>query len=124
MSLNYPVGKKLLDSAARTATTTTDAQTNGDHCGVHVIVDVTAVAATPSVTPTIEAFDSASGTWYSLLVGTAITGTGKTVLKVAPGITPVANGAAADYLPAVWRVTFTHADADSITYSVGANLLR
>ena len=116
----------LLASAARTATPTADSLTRNDPnaLGVHVIVDVTASAATPSVVVTIEGQDPASGKWYALLTSAAFTGSTETrVLKVYPGITVAANLSAADVLPASWRVVLTHADADSITYSVGANII-
>jgi hypothetical protein len=114
----------LLASAARTATPSDAALTrnDADSCAVHVTINVSAVTATPIITPAIQGQDPASGSWYSILVGTAITATGLTVLKVGPGITAVANGAAADYLPAAWRLVLTHTDADSATYSVGAVL--
>lgn len=129
MATKAPVSRALLTSAARTATVSTADQPNLGHSGVHVVIRVTALAATPAVTPTIEGWDVASQTWYTLLAGTTITDVTvgsppqTTVLKVAPGITPSPNAAAADYLPAIWRVTMTHGDTDSITYSVGANLV-
>lgn len=107
----------LLASAARTATTSSADQTNYNGRGCHVIINATASAATPSVVPTIEGKDAVTGNYYTILTGTAITGAGTTVLKVYPGITPVANGAASDMLPRVWRLTMTAADADSLTYS-------
>lgn len=112
----------LLASAARTATVTGDDQVNMGHRGLHLVIDVTSVTSTPSITPTIQGKDAA-GIYYDILVGSAITATGTTVLKVYPGITAVANGAASDVLPAVWRVVLTHADSDSATYSVAANLI-
>lgn len=120
-----PVSKSLLESVARTATHSTDAQTNLGHRGLHVIVNVTALADTPSVVTRIQGQDPESGLWYDLLAATAITdvtGTGIYVYKVYPGTGAVVGGAASDFLPATWRLTFTHADADSITYSVGVNL--
>lgn len=121
--------KTLLASAARTATHNTDPQTNLLHRGLHLIVNVTAFSATPSLVVTIQGQGPASGTWYNLLVGTAITdvtiGTPPAayVYKVYPGIATVSGGAASDVLPHAWRVLFTHGDADSITYSAGVNLL-
>jgi hypothetical protein len=90
--------------------------------GIHIIIDVTATAATPSVVPTIDGYDFLSGKWYNLLTGTAITTTGTTVLKISPDITALANGAAKDIIPRKWRLVMTHADTDSITYSIGANI--
>lgn len=114
--------RTLYASAARTTTQTGTDQTNQGHRGLHLVIDVTAVTDTPSITPKIQGKDS-NGIYYDILVGSAITATGTTVLKVYPGITAVANGAASDVLPAVWRVLLTVADADSATYSVSAVLL-
>ena len=113
----------LLASAARTATNSTGDQSNNSWRGVHVIIDVTSITASPSVVPTIQGKDEVSGVYYSILVGTAITATGTTVLKVYPGIGTLAGGAASDVLPSTWRVTFTHADTDSITYSAAAQMV-
>lgn len=113
----------VLASAARTATTTSTDQHNENHRGGHFAINVTALAATPSIVAKIQGKDPASNEWYDVLVGAAITATGLTVLKVYPGITPSANASACDVLPVTWRVVVTHADADSITYSVGASLI-
>ena len=113
----------VLTSAARTATINSDVQVNHEGSGLHIVIDVTSITATPSVTPTIQGRDDVSGVFYDLLVGVAITATGTTVLKVYPGITASANVSASDLLPANWRVRMVHADADSITYSVGATVI-
>ena len=107
----------ILTSAARTATQTTADQTNYNGRGIHVILDVTSITDTPSIVLKIEG-KSASGVYYTLLEGAAVVGIGTHVYKVMPWATPVANEAAADLLPRAWRVVVTHADADSITYSV------
>jgi len=109
-------------SAARTATPTPVAIGSDGRAMAHVVVVATAAAATPSVVPAIEAYDPVSATWYPLLTGAAITGTGTTVLKLGPGLTAVPNVCAADFLPGQFRVSMTHADADSITYSVGVHM--
>lgn len=116
--------RTLHASAARTATPTTVTQTNyrGERGG-HFVIVVTATAATPSVVPAIEGYSTAADAWYPILTGAAITATGTTVLRVYPGITAAANTAASDLLPQTWRLSMTHADADSITYSVSANLV-
>lgn len=112
----------ILASAARTATNSSATFKNPNHRAAHFIVDVTAIAATPSVVFSIEAFDVASGTFYPILESPAITSVGTTVLKVGIGFTPIPNLTANNLIPFSYRVTATHADADSITYSVGANL--
>jgi hypothetical protein len=103
------------------------AYASGDQDGtsvefLHIIIDVTAASATPSVVFKIQGKDPASGKYYDILVSVAITGVGTTVLKVGPGLTAAANLVANDMIPAVWRVIGTHADTDSITYTVGASL--
>jgi hypothetical protein len=113
----------VLSSAARTATLQSSDITNYNAKGLHLVIDVTAIAATPSVVFTIQGKDALSGKYYTILASAAITGTGTTVLKVYPGLTGVANSKADDLLPRVWRVDATHADADSITYSVGASVI-
>ena len=116
------IASRLLDSAARTATTQSAEQDNRVSRGVQVIFDLTAIPATPSgVTPKIQAHDPASGNWIDLLSGGSITATGTTVLTVYPGIAETANESASDVLPRVWRVEVEHVDAESYTYSVGAN---
>lgn len=117
-------GYTVLASAARTATVSSSAVVGEEHRGAHIVITATASAATPSVVPTVEGYNSVTDSWYVLLTGAAITGTGTTVLKVYPGITPSANVAVSDVLPARWRVTMTAADSDSLTYSVVANLLK
>lgn len=114
----------VLASAARTATVQSADLTNYNGKGLHLVIDVTAVTATPSITCEIEGKDALSGKYYDVLVGAAITATGTTVLKVYPGITASANASASDMLPRTFRVNCVHADADSITYSVGASLVN
>lgn len=112
----------LLGSAARTAALNTGDQ-NGEGCEfLHLIIDATAASATPGVTFTIQGKDPASGKYYTILASAAITGTGTTVLRVGPGLTAAANLVANDMIPSVWRVAITVADADSLTYSLGASL--
>lgn len=113
----------VYESSARTATPTPIDRTNTTARGVHIIIDVTATADTPSVTFAIQGKDSISGKYYAILTSAAITSTGTTVLKIVPGITDSANAAVSDQLPHTWRVVPTHGDADSITYSVAANLV-
>lgn len=113
----------LFGSGARTATANGDDQKNFNYCGAHIIIDVTAASDTPSVVFTVQGKDPVGGKYYTILASAAITGIGTTVLRVFPDATASANVAANDYLPLTWRVIATHADTDSITYSVGANLL-
>lgn len=108
-----------LASAARTATPTKQTKTNRDNKGIIAIINVTAVSASPSVVFTIQGYDPASQTWYTILASAAITGTGQTVLRVHPDLTASPNLIAKDFLPDRWAIDAVHADSDSITYSVG-----
>lgn len=112
-------------SAARTATPTAqDIRNPKGYKGVHLTIDVTAITATPSVVFTIQGKDTLSGKYYTILASAAITGVGTTVMRVYPDLAAVANLVANDRLPDVWRVNAVHGDADSITYSVAADLLE
>lgn len=127
----------LLPSAARTATPSPvdvtperagysikvgDEVNVGQILNLHLIIDVTAINLTPSVQVAIQALDGASGKYYDLLTGiAAITGVGTTVLRVGRDIISAAGLSAEDFVPGSLRFSFTHADADSITYSAGLN---
>ena len=105
----------IFASLARTATSSaTIACESGEGL---FFIDVSAVAATPSVVFTIAGV-SPSGTAYTILTSAAITGTGLTVLRVSPQLTAATNTIAKDLLPAALKITATHADTDSITFSM------
>ena len=113
----------LLASAARTATLNSADFTNYNAKGLHVVINVTAIAATPSIVPFIQGKDPISGTYYDILEGLPITTTGINIIKVYPGISAVVNVSASDLLPRTYRVRVEHGDADSITYSVAGALV-
>jgi len=110
-------------SAARTATHSSPDISNYSGTGMVAVIDATAITATPSVVFTIEGKDPTSGKYYTILASAAIVATGTTVLRVHPDLTAATNTVAKDMVPAVWRITATHGDADSITYSVGVSLI-
>lgn len=113
----------VLPSAARTVTTNSADFTNYNNTGLHLVINVSAITATPSITPTIQGKDPISGTYYTVLTGLPITTTGINIIKVYPGISAVVNASASDILPRTWRLNMAHADADSITYSVAGVLI-
>ncbi len=115
-----PISTTLLPSIARNVAQAYVAEIPRGYSSLQLRIDVTAASATPSVTPVIEAWDDAAQGWAALLTGVAITGTGTTVLTVAEWATDTANVAAKQKAPDKCRLTMTHADTDSITYSVGA----
>lgn len=110
----------ILAAAARTATTTTSDIVKSTEKGVHFILNVTVVPGVDTITPKIQGKDSL-GNYYDLLVGSAISTTGITVLKISPGIGVLANGSAADVMPDVYRIIITASGTGSFTYSLAAN---
>jgi len=120
---------QILASAARTATPTIAVITSATltvstkaMTDLQVIIDVTATAATPSVQPALQAQDPVSSKWYDLVASiAAITATGTTVLSFGENTPVVANLSNQGFIPDNIRLTLTHDDADSITYSVGLN---
>ena len=113
--------RSFYPSAARTATPTAVSIEDDYVLGIQVVINVTAVGVTPSVVPTIDGYDPLSDTWYTLLTGAAITGTGATVLRVHPDLAAVTNLTAQDFLPKKYRLVMTHGNATTITYSVTVN---
>lgn len=113
---------QILPSAARTTSPVDSAdQTNSGWRGIHLIINVSAYTS-GTYTPHVQAKDPVSGTYYDILVGSAISATGITILKIYPGMATISNGAAADFLPRIWRVHFVGASSPSMTFSVGAFL--
>ena len=118
----------LLASAARTATATSPTQTNYNHRGFVLSVDVTARAAATTLTPSLE-IQAAGGDWKTIWTAAAAidTANGSYVYLFYPGV--IASGAAL-YVEELdltfgrtWRVVITHNDANSITYEVGAAMI-
>jgi len=114
----------LFASAARTATVSCADQMNCNGRGIMLGIMCTASADTPSVVPTLEV--KLNTTYYTLLTGGAITGTCTRLYIVYPGVGVAAggvDGVAGFLLGRVFRLTMTHADADSITYAAYATAL-
>jgi hypothetical protein len=116
--------RELFPALARTATPTASAWDDKSHTrlGGHIVIRTSAITAAPSVIPTVEAQDPLSQQWYTLLTGAAITATGLVVLRIYPGVASVANLSVPDFIPPIWRLSMTHGNSDSITYSASANL--
>lgn len=112
----------LITAAAVTTTQTGADQTNVNGRGVKVVLDMTAVG-TGSVTLTIQGKDAASGKYYTLLAGAAVTTNSTNVYEIYPGIAAAANAAASATLPRTWRVLVTANNANATTYTVGASVI-
>jgi hypothetical protein len=109
--------RTVFSSEARTADATSRAIENpGGATAVRFRVNVSAIAATPSVVFNVQGRTPA-GSWETLLQSAAVTGTGDTVLTVGQGLTAAANVTANGVVPSAVRLFADHGDADSITYS-------
>lgn len=113
----------LLASAARTTTQTSADIVNYNARGIAVVLDMTAVGSGPSVTLTINGKDPASGKYYTLLAGAAVTTVTTNTYTVYPGMTVAANVSASAPLPRVFQIVVTANNANAGTYSVGYNLI-
>lgn len=115
--------KTIFSSAARTASANGSDIANRFMKGAVIVIDTTVLTAGASIVYTVQGKDELSGKYYTILASAAVTATGTVQLYIYPGATAAANVAANMYLPRVWRVIITAADAKSVTASVGATLL-
>jgi hypothetical protein len=107
-----------LASASRTTTQTLADINTGGAKFLNVVLDMTTVG-TGSVTLTINGKDMASGKYYLILAGAAVTTNSTNRYKVGPNITAVANSVALDYLPETIQLVVTANNANAATYSLG-----
>lgn len=114
----------IFASAARTSTPTPSAIENPLGAAILTVFINTTAASTPSTVFTIQGYDPASDSWYDILASAAVTGTGATRLRVGPGLAATNNVSAPDVVPPRFRVTATHGNANSHTYTVGYALSR
>lgn len=117
-----------LASAARTATTSSPDIVNYNGDGIFVILRVSAIGTAPSLVVTVEGKDPVSGLYFALNVNpAAVIAVGTYVYEVGEGASGAAGGGVtqrtAGQLPRVFRVTVTHGNANSVTYSVGYSLI-
>lgn len=107
----------ILASAARTASVQGGDEKNYHAKGVIVVLDVTATNNAPSIVLKIQG--KVAGKYYDILEGAAVTGISTNIYRVHPDLTDSPNLIAKDILPQDWRVTVTHDNDNSITYSIG-----
>jgi hypothetical protein len=99
-------------SAARTATPTAVVVNMRHATAMRLVLVATAITATPSVVVTVDQFDNASGTYVNVRTEAAVATVSTNVFTLMQGLTGLV------------RITATHGDADSITYSLNAHLTR
>lgn len=93
--------------------------------GLVVTIVSTASEDDPAVTATIEGYDPASGTEYTILESAPIEDGSTTVtLTVYPTVATEANVSVATSIPDTVRVKMTHSDLDSITYFVTLHWIK
>jgi hypothetical protein len=112
--------------AAPAATYLSQSLPNEDGRGVRVYIKLV-TATLSSVVFTVEGYDVASDTWYTLLVSAAKTTAASTVLVVYPTITASANLIAQDAIPPQIRVKAVLADnggTAALTGTVGVAILK
>jgi hypothetical protein len=112
----------LLVSAGRTTTQTSADITTYNCQAITVTLDMTVVAAGPSVTVTIDGKDPASGKYYNLLTGAAVIAVTTNTYRVDPALVAAANLIAVLRLPRTIRIVVTANVANNGTYSVGYTL--
>lgn len=116
-------------SAAHTASFNSAVQTNYDHRGMALIINVTDVSGTetPTLVAKVQARDELSLNWIDIPSAStgSITATGQTLLTIYPGLTAAAN-AKVDYpLPRMFRVVYTiTGTTPSFAFSATAHYLN
>lgn len=110
-------------SAARTTTPDT-AEIELPQGSKHftIVIDVTAATSTPSTVFTVAGVDRVSGKTWTLLTSAALVGSGTTVMHLGPGLTTSGTTTVNAPLPPVIRVTATHGNANSQTYSAAGHV--
>lgn len=91
----------------------------------HTASVVTTTQGNPgtSVVPSVGGYDDAMGKDYGIISGAAITSPGTVVLRIYPGLTPIANQTVSDCLPQKFQVIMTPANPAPTTYSVGLHMI-
>jgi len=128
MRFPSPKAFQVFVSAARTATTSSNAYFNDEgYRGVRLYINFSAVSGTGSNVISIQVKDPITGTWKNLTgaVSAAIVAptTGPTLLEVYPGCIAVANEVVNRAIGKQFRVTSTAGTADAMTFSVAAEWL-
>ncbi len=118
----------VLASAARTATLqSAEVLCPKQYSGMFLLVDVTAITATPVLTVNLEVHCDTINEWFTFFTASAtITAISETVYFIGRGAT-ASNGVAqvgGVTLPPDFRLNMTHADTDSATYSVTAQWVK
>lgn len=115
----------LLTSQTRgTGYVSPDLQNIAGNGGLSIIIDVTANAGgLGSILLTVDGKDAASGKYWNILTGAAITTVSTTRYRIGTSIAASANSVAQDYLPPTFRISVS-GNTNPVVYSVGYSLSR
>jgi hypothetical protein len=126
--LEADVQQQLLASAARTTTQTMEIVNSHQFVGAIFTVDVTAVVATPILTPSLQYYDTGSASWITFHSFVAVEPAGAVtyffVVHPLASLITVDTESLTFVLPRNLRFILTVTDADSCTYSVGVSFLQ
>lgn len=123
--LQQPFQFEIYPSGARTtAPAAKEYYNEGNFNAFRVFLIATAKSDTPSVTVKISTWDSKAKAYVDLLTSAALTDVGSTVIQVGGVGAAVTNVADARHPGKRVKVTLTHGDSDSLTYSVTGEWLR
>lgn len=121
----FPYQQVAYASAARTATPTAFTAFNrGGFNTLQVLINTSAVTSTPSTTFAVDTWDSKAGVWLNLLTSAAVSATGQLVLQVGGAGANVSNVVDLRHPGRRVRVTPTHGNSNSHTYTVTLSWLR
>lgn len=124
MGFPWSGNQPVLVSAARTTTQTSADIPVAYAREIDVILDATVNAGgAGSITVTINGKDAVSGKYYLLLAGAAVVTVTTNVYKVGIGLPATANVSANCGVPSVIQIVVTANNANSVTYSVGLNMI-
>ena len=121
---NVDTGALVTLTAAAVGGNSAD-QVNSNGRGLQVGINITAATGTtPVLVVTVQGKDTASGTYYNLLVSANIVAAGFTLLTVYPAAPATANVSTPQVLPRTYRVLYTiTGTTPAFTGTIGASVI-
>jgi hypothetical protein len=97
--------------------------TNYNARGCIILLDASDKNAFDELTLHVEGKELASGEFYNILITPLLTTNLLYVIKIYPGLNPIAGFVSNDILPRVWRITVRHTTVNPILYGVTASMI-
>lgn len=101
-----PLGQLAILTAAAVNGNTNDLQNNVGK-GLKLYINVSAIGSLPTFTVTVQGKDPVSGQYFTILASAGLVAIGFVVLDIYPGLAVTTNLSADDFLPDLWRVSWT-----------------